>query len=241
MDADAPPPTVGHHVIGLGARPRRVGRQQRDVLVLGRGKGMMLGGIALLFLAPLEQRKVENPAKAEHVAVEQAKPLRHLEAQLPQRLGNDVGLVGDNQDQVARLAAARARMSSTSASVRLLVICERRPSSRTAIRTAALPLVPTRASSTSFVERCRQVGAQLGASMALPARRQPRLVEHGTEAGQPRPQVDQLHAKVDVGLVALALQRLVIGETPASAERCGFSTTCVMPKRSRRSTKTTLP
>ena len=104
VDADAAAADLGavqHDVIGLGPDLERIGLHELQVLVPGRGKGMVHGVVALLLGVPLHQREVRDPEEVELALVDQVQPLAHEQPQIAQRLGHDLRAVGDEHHEVA--------------------------------------------------------------------------------------------------------------------------------------------
>ena len=68
----------------------------------------MVDGLPTIFvLVVFQQREVDHPAEGEHVFVDQIGAAADLQAQVAQALGDHTGLVGDDQNQIARLGARR--------------------------------------------------------------------------------------------------------------------------------------
>ena len=101
---------VEHHVVGLGAAAARVGLEPVLVAVLGAGERVMRCDEALVFLVVLEAGEVDHPQRAPAglrqpvLAAELA--VADLHAQRAERVGDDLGTVGAEEDQIAVLRAA---------------------------------------------------------------------------------------------------------------------------------------
>ena len=55
--------------------------EQWDVIWIWHGEWMVSGHQALLLIAPLEEREVDNPKTLEHILVAQAQTIAHLQAE----------------------------------------------------------------------------------------------------------------------------------------------------------------
>ena len=106
VDTDRPAAdlhAVEHHVVAARAHRARVveGAERRGERVVQRVP-------AALGLVALEHRQVDDPERVVAALGDEVEAPRELQAQLAERGGGDVGLVGDDQQQVAGLAAQRA-------------------------------------------------------------------------------------------------------------------------------------
>jgi len=62
---------VGNHIVGLGAYLFGGGLEHVQVVIHGCSKGVMHRRVALLLVIPLQQRKVCDPGKGQHVVINQ--------------------------------------------------------------------------------------------------------------------------------------------------------------------------
>ena len=97
--------TVDNHIVCIGTNGSRIGIQQRNILVFRVSERMVHSLEAVLLVAPLVHREVNDPEEAELVRIDEAALLAHLEAELAERRVDDEALVGDDEQQVARLGA----------------------------------------------------------------------------------------------------------------------------------------
>ena len=82
VDPDAAAADLGaveHQVVGPGPDLPRVGGQQGDVFLLGRGKGVVHGGKAVRLGVILQQGKVGDPGQAPGVLGDQPFPFGQIE------------------------------------------------------------------------------------------------------------------------------------------------------------------
>ncbi len=106
VDTDRPAAdldAVEHDVVAARAHRARVleGAQRR-------GEGVVQRAPALLGLAPLEHRRVDDPQRAVAALRHEVELAGELQPDLAERGGGDVGLVGHQQQQVADLAGELA-------------------------------------------------------------------------------------------------------------------------------------
>ena len=97
--------SVAHEVIAVGAYLARVGLQQGDVFLEGRGERVVRRVPATLLFVPLQQREVHHPRERHQVRVCQSELLSHAVAQAAEALVGDLWRVGDNREEVAHLSA----------------------------------------------------------------------------------------------------------------------------------------
>ncbi|OPZ60577.1 MAG: hypothetical protein BWY87_00389 [Deltaproteobacteria bacterium ADurb.Bin510] len=94
---------VDDHVVGLGLDLARVSKEQLGVLGQRRREGVVQGHVALVFFGEFEQRKIDDPQRAEDVCRNQVELFGHVHAQGRQRSVGDAGLVrGHHQGGIAR-------------------------------------------------------------------------------------------------------------------------------------------
>ena len=106
VDTDAAAADLGaveNDIIGLGLDLQGIGLQEPEVLVPGRGEGMVHGVVALLVGVPLDQRKVRDPEEVEFSLVDEVQPLAQEQTEMAQGLGNDLGTVRHEEHEVAGL------------------------------------------------------------------------------------------------------------------------------------------
>ena len=95
---------VQHHVVGAGQRLARAGLERHRIVVDRRGERVVHRGPALAVGIPLEHREVDDPERRPACA-DEAEVLADLEAQRADRVVDDLGLVGAEENQVAGLRA----------------------------------------------------------------------------------------------------------------------------------------
>ena len=93
--------TVQHHIIGFRLDPAGVAFQILNVLVPGRSEGMMHRHEAFFLFIIFEHWEIQNPGETELVGIDQVHPSPHFQPQLAHGIGRHIGLVGDDQHQVA--------------------------------------------------------------------------------------------------------------------------------------------
>ena len=98
---------VEHHVVGERARLGRVGVEQRQVGVVGRGERVVFGNVAPFVRVVFDQRKLGDPQKLHGVLVHQAERLAEMQAQTRQHVARHRFPVGDQQQQVLRFQVQR--------------------------------------------------------------------------------------------------------------------------------------
>ena len=205
-------PAVEHEVVGLAAHRHRVGVEQVDVVgVRLRERVVARLRAAARLVDADEHREVDDP----QVAV---RPLVHrraaeVVAQLAEHLARGDPLVGDDQQQVARLGreALRRRAACSVSDRNLATGDSSAPSAATFIHTR--PLAPIcLAVSVSPSSLLRPYSSALpGGVDALDAGGAGERLELG--GGEHVGQLGELHAEAQVGLVdAEALHRLVPGD-----------------------------
>ena len=104
VDPDAAPADLGaveHQVVSPGPDLPRVGGQQGDVFLLGRGKGVVHGGKAVRLGVILQQGKVGDPGQAPGVLGNQPFPFGQIEPDLPHGGAGHGGDIGNKEKQVA--------------------------------------------------------------------------------------------------------------------------------------------
>ena len=94
---------VEHQVVGLGADLAGLGLHLVQVLVHGRGEGMVHGDVAPLLLVVLQERELRDPEQVVLVLVDEVELLGQLQAQRAQGLQDHAGLVRDEEERVAGL------------------------------------------------------------------------------------------------------------------------------------------
>ena len=73
---------VEHHVIGPGLGMGRIRSHQLKMPGHGRGKGMVAGHVAVLFLVVFKERELHNPEEVELVVVNKAHLFSDMDAQV---------------------------------------------------------------------------------------------------------------------------------------------------------------
>ena len=99
---------VDGEVVGLGQARARIGVQQADVVVLGRGERVVAGVPTLLVFVVLEHREVDDPAWCPGAAVQMPLLVADLGAQGAERVVDHLGAVSAKEDQIAVLRAGAA-------------------------------------------------------------------------------------------------------------------------------------
>ena len=204
---------VEHHIIGNSLDTARVGGEVLHILVPGCGERMMHSLPALVLLAVLEHREVNNPQEAELVRVNQAAAACHLQAQLAKGLSHNQRLVSNNQQQVTSLGTG-CLLDVLKGLVRIEFL-ERRLDAFLSVLNPCQPLgtVPLYILYQAVQLATRNVGISLNIdNLYLSA-----IFQHGLEHLEVRAlhmlgNIHQLHAEAHVRLVrAVALHSLIPG------------------------------
>lgn len=96
---------IDHHIVGISADCTRIRVKQRNILRLRRSERMMHSIETLVLLAPLKERKIDNPKTRVLILRTETKLITHLKTKLTELLAGLVGVVaGENQDKIARLS-----------------------------------------------------------------------------------------------------------------------------------------
>ena len=98
-------PTVERQVVGLGKALGGIGVHQLVVAVFRRSEGVVACRPALAFLVVFEHREIDHPKRSPGRAIDVALLVADLAAQCAERVIDDLGLVGAEEDQVAGLGA----------------------------------------------------------------------------------------------------------------------------------------
>jgi len=92
---------VAHEIVGQGTHLLGMLVEQRQVVGVGHGERMVRGHEALLLVAPLKEREVDNPQTLKHVFVAQPETLAHLKTEVAKLHARLVGVVArENQHEV---------------------------------------------------------------------------------------------------------------------------------------------
>ena len=204
-------PTVQHQVVGLRAHGQRVGRQQRQVLGVRHGEGMVRR-LRHAVGAGLEHREVDDPDVAVRAFAHRGRAERG--AQRAEHLAGGLVPVRDGEDEVARLGARRREDAH-----RLLVgeVARQRAIERHRAVGDPEPGEPGRPGPLRLLgqlveARARKVRTRLDAQGLDGRRREGPHLGLRKHVGQ----VDELHAEAQVGLVGA---EAVAGRRPTSRAR----------------------
>ena len=85
---------VADEVVGLGAHLLRMLVQEREIVGVGHGEGMVHGVVALRLFVPFEQGEVHYPERSENVRVAQSQARGQFHAQGAERFAGAVGSAG---------------------------------------------------------------------------------------------------------------------------------------------------
>lgn len=97
---------VADEVVGLGAHLLRMLVQEREIVGVGHGEGMVGGHEALLLVAPLEEREIDDPQTFEDILVSQSEAVAHLQTERAKLDARLVGVVArEDEHEVAVLGS----------------------------------------------------------------------------------------------------------------------------------------
>lgn len=93
---------VADEVVSLGAHLFGMLVEQRNVVRVGHGEGVVCGHEALFLVAPLEEREVDNPQTLELVLAPEIETFAHFETERAELRACLVGVVAaEDEDEVA--------------------------------------------------------------------------------------------------------------------------------------------
>lgn len=97
---------VADEVVGLGAHLLGMLVQEREIVGVGHGEGMVGGHEALLLVAPLEEREIDDPQTFEDILVSQSEAVAHLQTKRAKLDARLVGVVArEDEHEVAVLGS----------------------------------------------------------------------------------------------------------------------------------------
>ena len=93
---------VAHEVVGHSPHLLRLAVEQRYIVGVGHGEGMVCGHESLFLVAPFEEGEIDDPQTFELILVAQSQPVAHLQTEGAQLYACLVGIVaGEDEHEVA--------------------------------------------------------------------------------------------------------------------------------------------